>query len=87
MILRITPIIRKGITMTREQLKSWDEIASALRKAEVETLANKNRKPLAHRAVEILQLRSGRLFDYYERVEMLECVERFMRDINRSERM
>jgi hypothetical protein len=42
---------------------------------------------LAHRAVEILQLRSGRLFDYYERVEMLECVERFMRDINRSERI
>jgi hypothetical protein len=67
--------------MTREQLKSRNEIASALRKAEAETLANKNKKPLAHRIVEILQLRSGRLFDYYELSEMLECVERFLHDI------
>jgi hypothetical protein len=78
--------------MTREQLKSRNEIASAFRKAEVETLANKNKKPLAHRIVEILQLRSGRLFDYYERSEMLECVERFLHDMlyrspEHSERM
>jgi hypothetical protein len=78
--------------MIREQLKSWNEIASAFRKAEVETLSNKNKKPLVHRIVEILQLRSGRIFDYYERIEMLECVERFLHDMSyrspeHSERM